>query len=584
MTLSEIVREATEPLSIVIIGRTSKEKFGFGAISDTELKGAFLNVLAKKMSIDPRATGADLFFNHLCNLGLDKATWEDAQASADPRKLVEAGLDTQGSWQETKNWITRYNAPGSSIGEQYVPRVLLHGMIREFSENIERQAREKDIRIEHIKSEVKNVLVGRNGKPLIDIEQPDGSTKISVDVAAVTIGLSPREIPGGDKIENASLYCSDVHHPDRESILHPEFSGEKEHIIDVGSGLTTVDTLMALIKRNFFAEAHDKRVTVIAPNGKFPHPHESSPSPKYDGSFLKDETVPKRLREQVTAKDFFESIMLSSLHAIGAEYYIKNDNMKFIFPIYKNEFPLYDSGVAELVQEGNNILKAIDAAERAQLASIFPREGEKADDRTKYSWQSVIDHFRSQISDKWESFPKIEKHNWIYHYSRIWGTFRNRVPEKVYEEIDSLIAQRKIIMHKGRVKNIVQEGDVINVEMVDGKIISGNEVLNTIGWSGPKDIPLLSTMCHHQTAIIHDIDGVKGIKGRPFSKIVIGGQIDGNRVPLSTTGFTELRAAALETAWTVLSELGMGKSSPEGGGEASSDGKEKQRTSRLDKA
>src|SRR5437879_1985869 len=115
--------------------------------------------------------------------------------------------------------------------------------------------------------------------------------------------------------------------------------------------------------------------------------------------------------------------------------------------------------------------------ERDKLASIFPRMGEKANDRPRYSWQSVMDHFRPQIENKWKRFSEKERNNWNRLYANIWGRFRNRAPERVHKELNALVGQGKITPRKEKVNNIRRENDTVYVE-TDRNTIAGDEVIN----------------------------------------------------------------------------------------------------------
>ncbi len=118
------------------------------------------------------------------------------------------------------------------------------------------------------------------------------------------------------------------------------------------------------------------------------------------------------------------------------------------------------------------------------LLKIVRRHIKKAE-KQHSDWRAVIDSLRPYTQAIWLSLPVAEKRYFMQHLSRYWNVARHRMPPECAEILDKLQAANKLLILKGRLKNIgTGEDGKFEVKFSTGGVennLSVDAVVNCIG-------------------------------------------------------------------------------------------------------
>jgi len=110
------------------------------------------------------------------------------------------------------------------------------------------------------------------------------------------------------------------------------------------------------------------------------------------------------------------------------------------------------------------------------------------------SAEPIIDSLRSHSQDIWRGFTKQEKEIFMKRLRHLWGVARHRVPLQIHDRIQNLRLRGKLEIYAGQIKNMVDGGDFVRVELWDKKEkrLRKMDVARIINCSGPEsDISLM---------------------------------------------------------------------------------------------
>ncbi|MES2207109.1 MAG: FAD/NAD(P)-binding protein [Pseudomonadota bacterium] len=490
MTALEFIRNAPEKITdkitkLIIVSREKKQKLGWGDIIDTLHPEVIFNVTAANMSMDPR--NPDQLIQYLtCN------------------PLTEC----------LQKKVNELNT-SALLSQQYLPRQILQQVAQKLAIQLELEADEKGIFYEFIHGEVINIhdniledqRTEQKSEAIVTIVQLQDSGKIvqkeiTATVVALAFGAPKSLLQDEELLAEVPGFISDPHHPSPSNSLYPDFNFDTlqdDHIIGItGSKLTAVDIALIYHARGYFKHPN-RKLYFISPSGEFPYPQaagNSNADGSYqDASFTKNLSLPASLRHPVTAQDLADVMILSCLYAAGLTY---DGN---ILSIPKH---VQDTGsvLHNLSHKGQEVLK--------RKAITDPTLVEKFHTARKrvYDWQLAIDcDFRPHMETIWSRFDAREKKIWNRDFESLWNKLRHRVPVNVYHLLVKLQSSGHIVMMRGKVTSMREEGNRISLfcnNQDEVPILQAEEVIKATGWeqSRPIDaLPMLRMARRHY--IVH---------------------------------------------------------------------------------
>ncbi len=118
-------------------------------------------------------------------------------------------------------------------------------------------------------------------------------------------------------------------------------------------------------------------------------------------------------------------------------------------PTQRDEYPSY---FAELdgATRVRSVLRTIRThVRRAEAAGVDPR--------------AVIDSLRPDTQSVWGGLPEAEKRRFLRHAFRYWERIRSRIPPESQARVQAMVDQRRLRVVAGRVRDMVDKGDVLDV-------------------------------------------------------------------------------------------------------------------------
>jgi uncharacterized NAD(P)/FAD-binding protein YdhS len=105
---------------------------------------------------------------------------------------------------------------------------------------------------------------------------------------------------------------------------------------------------------------------------------------------------------------------------------------------------------------------------------------------TGADWRAVIDSMRCATPRIWKSLSPEEKERFIRHVRPYWEITRHRIPARTHEELEFLIADKRLVMLAGRITQAVDTQEHVEVAYTDRKTQSNrairvDRVLNCTG-------------------------------------------------------------------------------------------------------
>ena len=538
MTTLEAVRNAADqhgqrsPLKITIISSLPKEKLGYGDVMDTVHEEVLFNVPTAKMSLS------------------------EAQEQAD--ELVDLLKDSDKTRPDP---FIHFNT-AKELGAQFVPRVLMQDLVKEYRQILEKEAKAKNITLEFIHgtaTEIEDDVQNKVHITVQKLDQEEGKNtthELTADVAALTFGHPKRKLPDEPLLKESAMVSLDMHHPAPGHVLHPDTDystlPESYNTAIIGSKLSAVDALVVLSERGYFdREGHT--ATIVAPSGEFPYPHERELS-NADGSYsrhslLADKTLPAHLLTPKTAQDLADAIVLTCLYAAGAEY--KNDELLIPHNTAENE------KVLPRLQELAAPLFVGEGKETELLKEKFANSRERT-----YNWQVAIDQdFRPKIKDYWQSFDADNKQAWMREHEGLWNDLRHRVPPKVLDRIEELKDEGKITILPKAVTGIKPQDNIVALyadKQRKKPLVTADAMIKATGWEQryPIDhIPLLDAMRSNRiVGVDPEINKGVVVKTKNAHNVRLIGQLTRSE-NYEISGLQQLRPHAAEEAGKLINMM-----------------------------
>lgn len=130
----------------------------------------------------------------------------------------------------------------------------------------------------------------------------------------------------------------------------------------------------------------------------------------------------------------------------------------------------------------------IENKELSELFKIIRRHITIAKEKNMH-WQSVIDAVRPYVQKIWISLSQKDRQQFVSHLRHIWGVARHRLPKKIYDIIDDLKEKGQLEIIGGRLQNIIQQNNIINVDILLRKNISIRtiQVARVVNCTGPQE-------------------------------------------------------------------------------------------------
>jgi uncharacterized NAD(P)/FAD-binding protein YdhS len=95
-----------------------------------------------------------------------------------------------------------------------------------------------------------------------------------------------------------------------------------------------------------------------------------------------------------------------------------------------------------------------------------------------YAWQDVMDSLRTQVPALWHSMPASDQRVFLSRLARFWEVHRHRVPQATGARIDGLRRSGRLVVHRGRVSGVTEQGGGLRALITDGEGTTELEV----GW------------------------------------------------------------------------------------------------------
>jgi len=241
------------------------------------------------------------------------------------------------------------------------------------------------------------------------------------------------------------------------------FSNEK--ICLIGSGLTAVDVVLGLKKKNF-----DGKIFVISRRGNFPKKHFSAKDSSSLSS-IKDSSSLLSIKDSSSLPSIKDS---SSLGAKASEDLVS----------FASELQLMGSSAFQAKDD-----EIVGVLEICLKIRKFLRNNPQLDLR------HVIDSIRPIATKIWQNFDEKNRRKFL-RLLPYWNIFRHRAPADSVEVIEQMIKSGQLEIKKKGVKNLQQaNGDKkIIVETCDEKI-ECDYLVNCLGFEfNAKKYPLLAQM------------------------------------------------------------------------------------------
>ncbi len=117
-------------------------------------------------------------------------------------------------------------------------------------------------------------------------------------------------------------------------------------------------------------------------------------------------------------------------------------------------------------------------------------------------WRSVIDGLRPHTQGLWLSLHEKERKRFLRHARASWDVHRHRIATRISEEIKELIDKKQLKVKAGRILNLNQDNDKLNLTFrqrydAGEKSLNPDFIINCIGPNGDYsklDIPLVKSL------------------------------------------------------------------------------------------
>ncbi|MBU3692001.1 MAG: hypothetical protein FGM47_00585 [Candidatus Nanopelagicaceae bacterium] len=177
-------------------------------------------------------------------------------------------------------------------------------------------------------------------------------------------------------------------------------------------------------------------------------------------------------------------------------------------------------------------------------------------------WRAAQDGVRHELPDIWFSWNEEEKKEFFAKHLRWWNVHRHRVSPEIQLEVEKAIGEERLQIVKDEVEGITEGANQVVLHLKSGASISGESLVNCLGYDAWKVNCLLSRLMESGVAVAGPMGlgiqsdfprfNVKSSQpgGHP-NLYAIGPILLGER--FETTAIPELKEQALEIARRITS-------------------------------
>lgn len=107
--------------------------------------------------------------------------------------------------------------------------------------------------------------------------------------------------------------------------------------------------------------------------------------------------------------------------------------------------------------------------------------------REGYNWRSVIDGIRPHTATIWRSWSVPQRASFLRHARNLWDIHRHRIAPVIYRQIQELLAQGNLSIHRGQIDSMyaIAQGMAVNWQPLDSKELKTLQVARVINCTGP---------------------------------------------------------------------------------------------------
>jgi uncharacterized NAD(P)/FAD-binding protein YdhS len=152
-------------------------------------------------------------------------------------------------------------------------------------------------------------------------------------------------------------------------------------------------------------------------------------------------------------------------------------------PWSENKPPYTGFKIEEVLHQNANLLSIVAAVNKhRKIAASLGR-----------SAYSLVDSLRPHAQTIWQSFSGMEKRRFIKYLRHLWGSFRHRLPGKMYGFIRDRYEQGHLFTYKGTVSGLIEQEGLVAVSLDCGQMIKNITVQRIINCTGPESNPGFSS-------------------------------------------------------------------------------------------
>jgi uncharacterized NAD(P)/FAD-binding protein YdhS len=217
----------------------------------------------------------------------------------------------------------------------------------------------------------------------------------------------------------------------------------------------------------------------------------------------------------------------------------------------------------------NGLLPEAHLAKRAEPLAVPPAARTSASAIRSFienasDWRAAQDGVRHELPAIWFGWDEEEKREFFSNHLRWWNVRRHRVSGEIQSEIDSAVAEGRLMILKDEIERVSETAVGVDVELRSGVSITASKIVNCLGYDTWRNDCLLSRLIENGVATVGPLGlGIQSefpnfrIKkpdaGTHSNLYVIGSLLLGER--FETTAIPELKEQALEIAKEITKEI-----------------------------
>lgn len=176
-------------------------------------------------------------------------------------------------------------------------------------------------------------------------------------------------------------------------------------------------------------------------------------------------------------------------------------------------------------------------------------------------WRAAQDGVRHDLPEIWFNWSEAEKKRFMEVHLRWWNVHRHRVAPEIDQELKQMIDSGRLQVIAGEIEQIDSTGDELKVCLADGNFISGDFLINSMGYRSGEDTSLIRSLEKSGQVRLGPLGmgistqfpdfHVKTRTGKNENLYALGALLIGER--FETTAVPELRVQAFEISKALLS-------------------------------